>query len=123
MSKYYLVTLKNARSYEARDVRSNGIALSSLHSFTAPGRLEFLARPTQPLGGGLGNFRSMTGITTEIDVIDPAVPGGRCTLGGRVISVTARPRRPPPVPPEQPEENVAFYCQSMVRHQVVGGRS
>ena len=110
MSKYYLVTLKNVRSYEARDVRSNGIALASLHSLIAPGRLEFLARPTQPLGGGLGDFRSMTGITTEVDVIDPTVPGRRCTLSGRVISVTPSPRRP--VPPEPPEESVAFYYQS-----------
>jgi hypothetical protein len=114
MSKYYLVTLRNGGSYDARDLRSNGIALASLHSLIAPGRLEFLARPTQPLGGGLGNFRSMTGITTEIDVIDPA--GGRCTLSGRVISVTARPRRRAPVPPEPPEENVAFYYQSIVKN-------
>ena len=106
MPRYYFITLKNTRSYEARDVRSNGLALGSLHSLIAPGQLEFLARPREPLGG-LGDFKSMTGITTEIDVIDPTDPGSRRTLSGRVISVIVRPRRA--TPPEPPEEFVTFY--------------
>ena len=92
MSKYYLITLKNARTYEARNVRVNGLPLAGLHALVAPGRLECLVLPAAP-SGGLGGFKSLGGIFTEFDVVDPAVPDRRWTLRGRVRSATRQPGR------------------------------
>jgi len=106
--KYYLITLKNARTYEARDARLNGLPLAGLHMLAGPGRLEFQALPRVP-SGGLGHFTSMTGMNTEFEIVDPAVPGRRCTLRGRVISAAARPRST--VPAEPPRESISFVYE------------
>jgi hypothetical protein len=106
MSKYYLITLKNARSYEARDVRLNGLPLADLHMLTVPGRLEFLARETTPLGT-VGTFASMTGIDTEFDIVDPTIPPRRRTLRGRVTSATASPGT---AAPRRPTETIVIVC-------------
>ena len=44
------ITLKNARAFEAHDVRLNGLALSGLQMMSGPGRLEFVARPAAKPG-------------------------------------------------------------------------
>ena len=68
MSRYYSITLKNARNYEARDVRLNGLPLIGLHMLVGQGRLEFLVLPAAP-SGALGGFKSLTGIDTEFDIV------------------------------------------------------
>ena len=107
-NKYYLITLKNARVYEARDARVNGLPIAGLHMLSGPGRLEFLALPAVP-SGGLGSFKSMTGIDTEFDICDPAMPGRTCTLRGRVTSAAARPGKP--VPAEPRPESICFVYE------------
>jgi hypothetical protein len=93
MSKYYLITLKNTRRYQARDVRSNGLPLTSLHTIVGPGRLEFTALQAAQSGAqtGLGGFERMIGIDAEFDIADPVgSPGRRGTLKGRVTSAVVR---------------------------------
>ena len=90
MSKYYSITLKNARTYEAQDVRVNGLPLTGLHMLVGSGRLQFLAFPATQSGGPAG-FKSLSGLDTEFQVVDPAMPGRRRRLRGRVTSATPSP--------------------------------
>jgi hypothetical protein len=93
MSKYYLITLKNARAYEARDVLCNGLPVAGLHMLVGQGRLQFLASPAVHSNGQIliGGFKSMSGIDAEFVIFDPAIPSRRCTLKGRVISAITQP--------------------------------
>ena len=113
MSKYYLITLKNGRSYEARDVRLNGLPLAGLHMFIGPGRLEFLALPATALSA-LGSFGSMRGIDTEFEIVDFTVPARRCTLRGRVTSATGSPGAGTPGQPRQ--ETIVIVCEELKRY-------
>jgi hypothetical protein len=110
MSKYYLITLKNARTYEARDVRVNGLLLASLQTLVARGRLECVVLPAAR-SGGLGSFKSLTGIFTEFDIVDPAVPGRHYTLRGRVTSATASPGGA--VPANRPTETITIHWEEI----------
>jgi hypothetical protein len=110
MSKYYLITLKNARTYEARNVRVNGHPLVGLHTLVAPGRLECVVLPAAA-SGGLGSFKSLVGIFTEFDIVDPAVPDRRCTLRGRVRSATASPGGA--VPANRPTETITIHWEEI----------
>ena len=102
--------MKNARTYEARNVRVNGLPLAGLHTLAAPGRLECIVVPAAA-SGGLGNFKSMGGIFTEFDVVDPAAPDRRCTLRGRVRSVTASPGGA--VPANRPTETITIHWEEI----------
>ena len=109
----YLITLKNARAYEARDVRVNGLPLTSLNTIVAPGRLEFVALPAARSGPQtLGNFKSMCGIDVEFDISYPEIAGRRCTLGGRVTSAVVRPGSAAPSEPRQ--ESVTFVYERII---------
>ena len=113
MQKYYLITLKNARAYEARDIRLNGLPLTSLDTIVAPGRLEFMAVPAVQSGQSVtGYFKSMCGIDAEFDVSYPEIPSRRCTLRGRVTSAVVRPggaARGEPAP-----EYVSFVYEKII---------
>ena len=113
MDKYYLITLKNARSYEARDVRLNALPLADLHMLIGAGRLEFLALSTTALST-LGSFGSMRGIDTEFDIVDPTIPGRRCRLRGRVTSATASPGTAAPGQPRT--ETIVIVCAELKRY-------
>ena len=91
--KYYDITLKNARGFEAHEVRVNGLPLSGLHMIGGPGRLQFIARPAVKPGAtaGLGNFKSMSGIDAELEIAEYGLPRRRRRLRGRVTSAIARP--------------------------------
>jgi hypothetical protein len=110
MSKYYMITLKNGRSYEARDVRLNGLPLAGLQMLIGPGRLEFLAVPATALGT-LGSFGTMRGIDTEFDIVDPTIPGRRRTLRGRATSATASPGTGTPGQPRP--ETIVIVCEEL----------
>ena len=113
MPKYYDITLKNSRAYEARDVRLNGLPLTSLHTIVAPGRLEFIALPAAHSGQpAIGYFKSMCGIDSEFDISYPEIPGRRCTLRGRVISAVVGPARPAPSEPRT--ETVTFVYERII---------
>jgi len=114
MAKYYVITLKNARAYEARDVRLDGLPLTNLNTIVAPGRLEFVALPTARSGPQhLAGFKSMCGLDVEVEISYPEIPGRRCTLGGRVISAVVGPARP--APSEPPTETVTFVYERITR--------
>jgi hypothetical protein len=91
VAKYYDITLKNARGFEAHDVRLNGLALSGLQAMGGSGKLEFVARPKPGDRAGTGSFKSMSGLDTELEVADYGVPPRRRTLRGRVTAAIARP--------------------------------
>jgi hypothetical protein len=110
MSKYYMITLKNGRTYEARDVRLNGLPLAGLHMLIGPGRLDFLALPATAVGA-LGSFSSMRGIDTELDIVDPTIPGRRCTRRGRVTSATGSPGTATPGQPRT--ETIVIVCEEL----------
>ena len=114
MPKYYEITLKNARSYEARDVRLNGLPLNSLHTIVAPGRLEFSALPAAQSGSptGTGFFKSMCGMDADFDIAYPEIPGPRCTLMGRVTSAVVRQGSAGPSGPRQ--EYVTFVYERII---------
>lgn len=90
MAKYYDISLKNTRRYEARDVRLNGMPLIALQTISGPGRLDFVAIP-QESGGVIGGFKSMSGMDSEVEIVDPAAPGRRRKLHGRVTSAILHP--------------------------------
>ncbi len=114
MPKYYLITLKNARSYEARDVRLNGLPLNSLHAIVAPGRLEFIGLPAAQSGvpTATGFFKSMCGMDAEFEISYPEIPGRRCTLIGRVTSAVVRPGSAAPSEPRT--ETVTFAYERII---------
>ena len=93
MPKHFDITLKNARGFEAHDVRLNGLPLSGLHMMGGPGRLEFTARPAVKPGARTvaGSFKSVSGIDAELEIAEYGIPRRRCTLRGRVTSAIARP--------------------------------
>ena len=93
MPKYDDITLKNARAFEAHDVRLNGLPLSGLQMMGGPGRLEFVARPAVKPGSSTvaGSFKSMSGIDAELEIAEYGVPGRHRTLRGRVTSTIVRP--------------------------------
>jgi hypothetical protein len=111
--KCYLITLKNAGAYEARDVRLDGLPLTSLHTIVAPGRLEFVALPAARSGPlSLATFKSMCGLDVEVEISYPEIPGRRCTLRGRVTSAVVR--RGGAAPSEPREESVTFVYERII---------
>ena len=96
MAHYYDISLKNTRRVEAREVRLNGLLLAGLHAIREPGRLEFVTVSSADGAdrGLIGGFKSMTGIDTELEVIDPASPGLRRRLTGRVASAITHQAEP-----------------------------
>jgi hypothetical protein len=99
---FYMRLIANgtAATYRMDDVRFNGRPVNSLRDVNASGRLEFAAcRAGQSQRMNVGSFRSMTGITTEMEVVDPRYPGEGLAAAARVLaavskidSVTARVR-------------------------------
>jgi hypothetical protein len=80
-----------AVTYRMDDVAFNGRQVTYLREVSGSGRLEFAASPsrqTQATTGG--SFTSMTGITVEVEVVDPRHPGEGFAAVGRVLSVVPK---------------------------------
>ncbi len=74
------------------------------------GSAPFSPIPTA-LSVALGSFKSMSGIDTELAIVDPTIPGRRCTLRGRVTSATASPGTAAPAKPRS--ETISFACEEI----------
>jgi hypothetical protein len=98
-----------ALEYRVDDIKLNGRPVRDLQGLNAPGRLEFVAVPQpcqQSTTGGfptalrvardaekpaqpaiVGGFKSLSGMSTEMEIGDPRHPGERRAFAGRVLSV------------------------------------
>ena len=113
---YAALTLNGtAVQYRLDDVKLNGRLVRSLDDLNVPGRLEFAASPANTSQKTIiGGFKSLSGMSTEMEIADPRQPGRLRALTGRVMSVVPRGKGF-----AQESEHVTVNCDKPQNRRVV----